>query len=124
MINDSLFFQVCSVLDSLEREYRRDDDMIQKHLTTNDIDRVTLITQLISKHQEQKEAFLKACTLARRTAETFLKYSNRSLQYFNHPSQSTFKGPEAKVKGALFNTIFNTQQSGQAPQCGKMRKSL
>ena len=47
------------MLDSLEREYRRDDDTIQKHLTSNDIDRVTLITQLISKHQEQKEAFLK-----------------------------------------------------------------
>merc|ERR1719412_2358001 len=75
--------------------------MLQKHLTSNDIDRVTFITQLISKHQEQKEAFLKACTLARRTAETFLKYSNRSLQYFNHPSQSTFKGPEGKVKAIL-----------------------
>ena len=46
-----------------------------------------------------KEAFLKACRLARRTAETFLKYSNRSLQFFNQPTQSTFKGPEAKVKG-------------------------
>ena len=92
-------FQVCSVLDSLEREYKRDDDMLQKHLTAGDIDKVTLITQLISKHQEQKEAFLKACTLARRTAETFLKYSNRSLQFFSQPTQSTFKGPEAKVKG-------------------------
>ena len=51
------------MLDSLEREYRRDDDTIQKHLTSNDIDRVTLITQLISKHQEQKEAFLKVSKL-------------------------------------------------------------
>lgn len=76
--------------------------MLGKHLSSGDIDKVTLITQLISKHQEQKEAFLKACTLARRTAETFLKYSNRSLQFFNQPSQSTFKGPEAKVKGELF----------------------
>lgn len=82
--------------------------MIQKHLTSSDIDKVTLITQLISKHQEQKEAFLKACTLARRTAETFLKYSNRSLQFFTQPTQSTFKGPEAKVKGneILFNSHF------------------
>ncbi len=88
------------MLDSLEREYKRDDDMIQRHLVSgSEQDRVTLIAQLINKHQEQKEAFLKACTLARRTAETFLKYSNRSLQYFNQPSQSTFKGPEAKVKG-------------------------
>ena len=95
-------FQVCSVLDSLEREYKREDDMLQKHLSSgNDVDKVTLITQLITKHQEQKEAFLKACTLARRTAETFLKYSNRSLQFFTQPTspQSTFKGPEAKVKG-------------------------
>ena len=93
---------MCSVLDSLEREYKREDDMLQKHLVSGEIDRVTLITQLISKHQEQKEAFLKACTLARRTAETFLKYSNRSLQFFNQPSQSTFKGPESKVKGRYF----------------------
>lgn len=35
---------------------------------------------LIVKHGEQKEAFLKACTLARRTAETFLKYAARSAQ--------------------------------------------
>ena len=52
------------MLDSLEREYRRDDDTIQKHLTSSDIDRVTLITQLISKHQEQKEAFLKVIILS------------------------------------------------------------
>ena len=65
---------------------------------SGDHDRATLIAQLINKHQEQKEAFLKACTLARRTAETFLKYSNRSLQYFTHPNESTFRGPETKVK--------------------------
>lgn len=35
---------------------------------------------MIVKHGEQKEAFLKACTLARRTAETFLKYAARSAQ--------------------------------------------
>ena len=105
--------KVCSVLDSLEREYKREDvDWYAKTtaaLNYNDdqengtpaaSDRVTLIAQLIAKHQEQKEAFLKACTLARRTAETFLKYSNRSLQYFSHPaSQSTFRGPDGKVKG-------------------------
>lgn len=90
-------FQVCSVLDSLEREYKREDDWLSRH-SSSDHDKVTLITQLIQKHQEQKEAFLKACTLARRTAETFLKYSNRSLQYFGRPGESTFRGPEAKVK--------------------------
>jgi len=89
--------QVCSVLDSLEREYKREDDWLARH-TSGDHDRATLIMQLINKHQEQKEAFLKACTLARRTAETFLKYSNRSLQYFNHPGDQAIRGPEAKVK--------------------------
>lgn len=38
------------------------------------------VAALIVKHGEQKEAFLKACTLARRTAETFLKYAARSAQ--------------------------------------------
>ena len=101
-------------MDSLEREYKREDvDWYAKTTAALNIsdpelengtpaasDRVALIAQLIAKHQEQKEAFLKACTLARRTAETFLKYSNRSLQYFSHPaSQSTFRGPDGKVKG-------------------------
>ncbi|XP_023330642.1 triple functional domain protein isoform X4 [Eurytemora carolleeae] len=92
--------QVCSVLDSLEREYKREDDWLARH-TSGDHDRATLIAQLINKHQEQKEAFLKACTLARRTAETFLKYSNRSLQYFNHPNHPEYRGPELKVKNIL-----------------------
>merc|ERR1719232_2484363 len=75
--------QVCSVLDSLEREYKREDDWLSRH-AASDHDRATLIAQLINKHQEQKEAFL--------------KYSNRSLQYFTHPNESTFRGPETKVK--------------------------
>ena len=105
--------QVCSVLDSLEREYKRDDvdwsaaaggpppapPTGSGSTSSTEADaKAAFIVQLITKHQEQKEAFLKACTLARRTAETFLKYSNRSLQYFNHAS-STFRGPDAKVKG-------------------------
>ena len=80
------YLQVCSVLDSLEREYRRDDDTIQKHLTSNDIDRVTLITQLISKHQEQKEAFLKVIILSLMAEEEVmdrvLLITNRPLIFF------------------------------------------
>lgn len=60
--------QVCSVLDSLEREYKRDDDWLARASSSSvddKLDKVTLISQLINKHQEQKEAFLKACTLAR-----------------------------------------------------------
>ncbi|XP_049885181.1 kalirin isoform X2 [Pectinophora gossypiella] len=79
--------QVCSVLDSLEREYRRDEDwcgssaapLADEHAPAN-IDKAAHVAALIVKHGEQKEAFLKACTLARRTAETFLKYAARSAQ--------------------------------------------
>ena len=114
MVTASLNFyktaeQVCSVLDSLEREYKRDDvdwsaaagpPPTPGSASADQADaKAAFIVQLITKHQEQKEAFLKACTLARRTAETFLKYSNRSLQYFNHTS--TFRGPDAKVKGTF-----------------------
>ncbi|XP_052746705.1 kalirin isoform X1 [Bicyclus anynana] len=99
--------QVCSVLDSLEREYRRDEDWCGSSAapvatsasvsvassTSNvyasssadsdentNLDKASQVAALIVKHGEQKEAFLKACTLARRTAETFLKYAARSAQ--------------------------------------------
>ncbi|XP_060534993.1 triple functional domain protein isoform X2 [Cylas formicarius] len=89
--------QVCSVLDSLEREYRRDEDWCSTG--QSNVDKATSISQLINKHQEQKEAFLKACTLARRTAETFLKYTTRSLQFYNCPN--TGGSHEGRVKGIL-----------------------
>lgn len=60
---------------------------------------MALVSQLLTKHQEQKEAFLKACTLARRTAETFLKYSSRCVQYYSSKREINYKGPENKVKG-------------------------
>ncbi|KAL0852358.1 hypothetical protein ABMA28_000559 [Loxostege sticticalis] len=80
--------QVCSVLDSLEREYRRDEDwcgsaaapQADEPAQAQNIDKAAQVAALIVKHGEQKEAFLKACTLARRTAETFLKYAARSAQ--------------------------------------------
>ncbi|XP_047040654.1 kalirin isoform X3 [Helicoverpa zea] len=79
--------QVCSVLDSLEREYRRDEDWCGSSAAPPDdqalqlaVDKAAQVAALIVKHGEQKEAFLKACTLARRTAETFLKYAARSAQ--------------------------------------------
>ncbi|KAF4519123.1 hypothetical protein B566_EDAN007396 [Ephemera danica] len=68
--------QVCSVLDSLEREYRRDEDWCAAAPAN---DKATSLAQLISKHQEKKEAFLKGCTLARRNAETFLKFTLERL---------------------------------------------
>ncbi|XP_067120464.1 LOW QUALITY PROTEIN: triple functional domain protein-like [Centruroides vittatus] len=101
--------QICSVLDSLEREYRRDEDWCGggggtpggEGSSQECHDKVTLVSQLVTKHQEQKEAFLKACTLARRTAETFLKYAARCVQYYTSHGESKLRIPEAKVKGIL-----------------------
>ena len=52
-------FQVCSVLESLEQEYKREEDWCggaDKLGPNSDSDHVT---PMISKHLEQKEAFLK-----------------------------------------------------------------
>ncbi|XP_058975497.1 kalirin isoform X2 [Musca domestica] len=111
--------QVCSVLDSLEREYRREDDWCGGGGSS---DKSQTIVQLISKHQEQKEAFLKACTLARRTAETFLKYANRSQQYYEYQSQGNC---ENRVKTILDKLLtqenqvleFWTQRKKSLDQC-------
>jgi len=86
-------------MDSLEREYRREEDWCGGGTIEPD-----KLGQLCTKHQEQKEAFLKACTLARRTAETFLKYTNRSLQYYSCTNQSIATvdtASEARVKNIL-----------------------
>ncbi|XP_013112529.1 triple functional domain protein [Stomoxys calcitrans] len=111
--------QVCSVLDSLEREYRREDDWCGGGGSS---DKAQTIVQLISKHQEQKEAFLKACTLARRTAETFLKYANRSQQYYEYQPQGNC---ENRVKTILDKLLtqenqvleFWTQRKKSLDQC-------
>ena len=42
---------------------------------------------------------LQACTLARRTAESFLKYVNRNLHTLG--TQMKFRSPEGHVKGVL-----------------------
>lgn len=110
VLNNFSFYQVCSVLDSLEREYRRDEDWCGSNNETNEKksnhDKVALVSQLLTKHQEQKEAFLKACTLARRTAETFLKYSSRCVQYYSSKREINYKAPENKVKGTNVFLFF------------------
>ena len=64
--------QVCSVLESLEREYKRDEDWCQtdKPGQTPVTNKVAHVGQLLAKHQEQKEAFLKVCDMIQ-------KFSNR-----------------------------------------------
>ncbi|CAL8238601.1 unnamed protein product, partial [Lota lota] len=83
--------QVCGVLESLEQEYRRDEDWCgggDRGRGQNDL------IPLISKHMDQKEAFLKACTLARRNAEVFLKYIHR-----NSVTMATISGHSLIVSG-------------------------
>ncbi|XP_052565340.1 triple functional domain protein-like isoform X2 [Culex pipiens pallens] len=111
--------QVCSVLDSLEKEYRREEDWCGGGGSS---DKGQQIVQLISKHQEQKEAFLKACTLARRTAETFLKYAARSLQFYHI---KTTVNSESRVKSILDKLLtqetqvleYWTQRKKRLDQC-------
>ncbi|XP_070570002.1 kalirin-like isoform X4 [Ptychodera flava] len=101
--------QVCSVLESLEREYQRDEDWCgggEKGPSSEQS-----INQMINKHLEQKEAFLKACTLARRNAEVFLKYVNRSN--YNQPGTLVnrgSRGPESTVK-VILEKLLNLENS-------------
>lgn len=65
-----------------------------------------VIQQQQAKHREQKEAFLKGCTLVRRKAEAFLKYSvrcaDRTYSASNpDSSESLIKNAEARVKNEL-----------------------
>jgi len=98
------------VLDSLEREYKRDDDycvLEGKGLGSNGnsplsstsiTDKTGQLNQLINKHQEQKEAFLKACTHARGTARNFLKVCHRASFSYQF-TDAGLMSPEPKVKG-------------------------
>ncbi|KAM9767056.1 LOW QUALITY PROTEIN: kalirin RhoGEF kinase b [Menidia menidia] len=81
--------QVCGVLESLEQEYRREEDWCG----AGDRQPEQLLP-LVSKHMEQKEAFLKACTLARRNAEVFLKYIHR-----NSVTMANISGHSLTVSG-------------------------
>ncbi|TNN51049.1 Kalirin [Liparis tanakae] len=64
LVNASVAFyktseQVCSVLESLEQEYRRDEDWCGGHEKLGLSADCEHLLPLISKHLEQKEAFLK-----------------------------------------------------------------
>ncbi|TPP64524.1 Kalirin [Fasciola gigantica] len=69
--------QVTSVLWSLEKEYHREEDWCQSEKATLGGDTAAYLNQLSVKHAEQKEAFLKACMLARRTSDGFSRYLHR-----------------------------------------------
>ncbi|XP_045553977.1 LOW QUALITY PROTEIN: kalirin [Salmo salar] len=101
--------QVCGVLESLEQEYRRDEDWCGGGERQGSRGQPEHLIPLINKHMEQKEAFLKACTLARRNAEVFLKYIHRNsvtmATISGHSAGAEVTGhsrvPEQQVKGIL-----------------------
>uniref|UniRef100_A0A3B3QET7 Trio Rho guanine nucleotide exchange factor n=1 Tax=Paramormyrops kingsleyae TaxID=1676925 RepID=A0A3B3QET7_9TELE len=105
LVNSSVAFyktseQVCSVLESLEQEYKREEDWCGGADKLGPNCETDHVTPMISKHLEQKEAFLKACTLARRNADVFLKYLHRNS--VNMPGMlAHVKAPEQQVKNIL-----------------------
>ncbi|XP_075870077.1 kalirin isoform X2 [Nelusetta ayraudi] len=112
LVNASVAFyktseQVCSVLESLEQEYRRDEDWCGSHDKLGVSADSEHLLPLISKHLEQKEAFLKACTLARRNAEVFLKYIHRNNVSMPGAAGHT-RGPEQQVK-AILNELLQRE---------------
>lgn len=78
------------------------------------------ISQMISKHQQQKESFLKACTLARRNAETFIKYANRCSSYNNNDgTHLLFRSAENKIKTTLEQIL---KEENNVLDCWSKRK--
>jgi len=106
------------VLESLEREYRRAEEPLFIPLE----DKRKNLALRIQKHEEQKEAFMKACSKdssfsnsvfritvliflsahARGTGRNFLKVCGRASFAYQDPS---LRSPETRVKG-IFSTIL------------------
>lgn len=69
--------QVTTVLESLEHEYSRDEDWYEK--SKGEYDPEQFLQAQLQLHNQKKQSFLKACNWARRTGETFQKYSLRNV---------------------------------------------
>ncbi|XP_051996761.1 LOW QUALITY PROTEIN: kalirin RhoGEF kinase b [Xyrauchen texanus] len=129
LVNASVAFyktseQVCNVLESLELEYRREEDWCGGHDKLGSMAETDHVSPLINKHLEQKEAFLKACTLARRNAEVFLKYIHRNN--VSMPGVATHnRATETQVKAILSELLqrenrvlhFWTMKKRRLDQC-------
>ena len=69
--------QVTTVLESLEREYTREEEWYDK--SKYEFDPEQYLQQQLQIHNQKKQSFLKACNWARRTGETFQKYAIRNI---------------------------------------------
>ena len=72
-----ILFKVTTVLESLEHEYSRDEDWYEKSKAEYDPEQY--LQAQLQVHNQKKQSFLKACNWARRTGETFQKYSLRNI---------------------------------------------
>uniref|UniRef100_A0A8C2BG97 non-specific serine/threonine protein kinase n=1 Tax=Cyprinus carpio TaxID=7962 RepID=A0A8C2BG97_CYPCA len=124
LVNASVAFyktseQVCSVLESLEQEYKREEDWCGGTDKLGPNSESDHVTPMISKHLEQKEAFLKACTLARRNADVFLKYLHRNS--VNMPGMlAHVKAPEQQDQ--ILSHILLLQRENRVLHFWTMRK--
>ncbi|KAF7232288.1 hypothetical protein EG68_08777 [Paragonimus skrjabini miyazakii] len=94
--------QVSSVLWSLEKEYNREEDWCQNVKAGVDVS--VYLNQLSVKHAEQKEAFLKACMLARRTSDVFSRYLHRQS-----PTTTGRTEVEEKIRKAMSELMAKEQ---------------
>ncbi|KAA3681373.1 triple functional domain protein [Paragonimus westermani] len=94
--------QVSSVLWSLEKEYNREEDWCQNVKAGVDVS--AYLNQLSVKHAEQKEAFLKACMLARRTSDVFSRYLHRQS-----PTTTGRTEVEEKIRKAMSELMAKEQ---------------
>lgn len=75
ILNDYIAYfslQVWSVLESLDRDYKRDEDWCSTD-KANCTDKAAFLVQAINKHNEQKEAFLKVMYLTSVYVQIFKK---------------------------------------------------
>lgn len=146
--------KVCEVLTSLEKDYQRQEDYcnISRYANRSVADclnesvalreprlrpqsvnskwsgnNLTLeIQQAQIKHRQQKEAFLKACTLVRRKAEAFMKYAKRCAErtYGNGQSSETAKAliqnAETRVRIELERIL---KQENRVRSCWSSRRT-
>ncbi|KHJ44324.1 RhoGEF domain protein [Trichuris suis] len=103
--------QMLPVLDNLEEDYQTERDWCawytkqagQEAKTSSKAqDKPSYVQQLISKHIDNKERFLRGCTYARKNSDIFLKYVRRSLyQPQQQSAVISCKQVEARVLQSL-----------------------
>lgn len=100
--------QVCTVLENLENEYCQAEDWLETKDCSES--KANVILQKISRHQEQKEAFMKACIHVGRTADAFMKAARRNicLRYEHGYVNESLADADKKIRGML-ESVMNLE---------------